>query len=141
MVLSTEHDVFVLRQRGREVAAALGMEHQDQVRVATALSEVGRQVPGAEVVFAAATGPRPHLLIVVSAAGLGMQNMDGVRAAGRLMDEVRVEDERIVLTRRLPAQVDPVRLERARADLAASVPTTALDELSVQNRQLVTALE
>src|SRR4051812_38291943 len=105
MVLRDEHDVFVLRQRGREVAAALGMEHQDQVRVATALSEVGRQVLGAEVVFAAVAEPRPLLVIVVSAPGLGMQTSEGVRAAGRLMDEVRVEDERIVLTRRLPAQV------------------------------------
>ena len=33
-----------MRQRGREVAAALGLESQDQVRVATALSEVGRQM-------------------------------------------------------------------------------------------------
>ncbi|MFD0577698.1 hybrid sensor histidine kinase/response regulator [Dactylosporangium darangshiense] len=57
------------------------------------------------------------------------------------MDEVRVEDERIVLTRRLPGQVGAQRLEQARAELAQSVPTTALDELSVQNRQLVSALE
>ncbi|GAA3454284.1 ATP-binding response regulator [Dactylosporangium matsuzakiense] len=141
MVLSSEHDVFVLRQRGREVAAALGMDYQDQVRVATALSEIGRQVPGAEVLFAAAAGPRPHLVIVVSSAALGNQNLEGVRAAGRLMDEVRVEDERIVLTRRLPAQVDAERVGQARAELAESSPTTALDELSVQNRQLVAALE
>ncbi|MEU7866704.1 ATP-binding protein [Dactylosporangium sp. NPDC049140] len=141
MLLREEHDVFVLRQRGREVAAALGMEQQDQVRVATALSEVGREVPRAEVTFAAATEPYPHLVIVLSSAAVGNHMLEGVRAAGRLMDEVRVEDERIVLTRRLPAQVDPERLEQAREELAASMPTTALDELSVQNRQLVTALE
>ncbi|MFI5907816.1 ATP-binding protein [Dactylosporangium sp. NPDC051541] len=140
-MLNTEHDVFVLRQRGREVAALLGMEHQDQVRVATALSEIGREVPGAVVSFAAAGEPRPHLVIVVSSAAVGNQNLEGVRAAGRLMDEVRVEDERIVLTRRLPAQADAERVERARAELAKSSPTTVLDELSVQNRQLVSALE
>ncbi|GAA2361010.1 ATP-binding response regulator [Dactylosporangium salmoneum] len=141
MVLREDHDVFVLRQRGREVAAALGMEHQDQVRVATALSEIGREVPGAEVTFATAAAPRPHLVIVLSSERLGKQTTEGVAAAARLMDEVRVEDERIVLTRRLPAQVDPQRLGEARAELARSVPTTALDELSVQNRQLVAALE
>nr|BFE58612.1 ATP-binding protein [Dactylosporangium thailandense] len=141
MVLATEHDVFVLRQRGREVAAALGLEYQDQVRVATALSEVGREALGAEVTFTAAAEPRPHLVIVVSSAVVGNQALEGVRAAGRLMDEVRVEDERIVLTRRLPAQVDPERIEQARNELEVSTPTTALDELSVQNRQLVTALE
>jgi anti-sigma regulatory factor (Ser/Thr protein kinase) len=31
-----EHDVFLVRQRGREVAALVGLENQDQVRVATA---------------------------------------------------------------------------------------------------------
>ena len=41
MALRVEHDIFVVRQRGREVAALLGLEHQDQVRIATALSEVG----------------------------------------------------------------------------------------------------
>ncbi|WP_432824384.1 ATP-binding response regulator [Dactylosporangium sp. CA-092794] len=142
MVLREEHDVFVLRQRGREVAAALGMEHQDQVRVATALSEIGREVLGAEVTFSAVAGPRPALVIVVSAAAaLGMHSAEGVAAAGRLMDEVRVEDERIVLARRLPAQVGPQRLERVREELERSAPTTALDELSVQNRQLMVALE
>src|SRR3954463_10349283 len=54
MMLS-ENDVFTVRQRGREVAAAVGMEGQDQVRIATALSEVGRQLlartGSAEVVF------------------------------------------------------------------------------------------
>jgi signal transduction histidine kinase len=41
-VIAIEHDVFVVRQQGREVARLLGMEGQDQSRVATALSEVGR---------------------------------------------------------------------------------------------------
>ncbi|GAA4245566.1 ATP-binding protein [Dactylosporangium darangshiense] len=141
MVLREEHDVFVLRQRGREVAAALGMEYQDQVRVATALSEIGRLVPGATVTFAALDDPWPHLAIVVSPGRVGTGMAEGVAAAARLMDEVRVEDERIVLTRRLPGQVGAQRLEQARAELAQSVPTTALDELSVQNRQLVSALE
>jgi signal transduction histidine kinase len=37
-------DVFVLRQRAREAAAAAGFEEVDQVRVATALSELGREL-------------------------------------------------------------------------------------------------
>ncbi len=39
-----EGDVFTLRQRARVVAGAVGLEQQDQVRLATALSEVGREV-------------------------------------------------------------------------------------------------
>ena len=38
--LREERDVFAARQSGREVAAAVGLEEQDQVRIATALSEV-----------------------------------------------------------------------------------------------------
>jgi hypothetical protein len=39
-----EYDVVVLRQRRREVAAPVGLEYQDQVRVATALSELAREL-------------------------------------------------------------------------------------------------
>ncbi|GAA0739404.1 response regulator [Dactylosporangium roseum] len=141
LTLRDEHAVFVLRQRGREVAAALGMEHQDQVRVATALSEIGRQVLGAIVTFSTTDTPRPQLTIVVSGVGWGSGTPDGVAAAARLMDEVRVEDERITLTRRLPGRNTPEELAAARQELASSAPTTALDELSVQNQQLVAALE
>ncbi|MEV0130949.1 ATP-binding protein [Dactylosporangium sp. NPDC050688] len=141
MVLRTDQDVFVLRQRGREVAAAVGMEQQDQVRVATALSEIGRHAIGAAVTFTAEVSERARLVIVVAADGIGISPPEGTAAAGRLMDEVYVERDRISLTRGLPAQVGPERLVEARDTLAQSRPTTALDELSVQNRQLVAALE
>ncbi|MEV4137387.1 ATP-binding protein [Dactylosporangium sp. NPDC049742] len=141
MTLREDQDVFVVRQRGREVAAALGMEHQDQVRVATALSEIGRHAIGAMVTFTAEVSGRLRLVIVVEADGIGISPPEGTAAAGRLMDEVHVERDRISLMRRLPAQVGQERLAAAREELAASRPTTALDELSVQNRQLVSALE
>ncbi|MGI5184599.1 ATP-binding protein [Dactylosporangium sp. CA-152071] len=141
MTLREDQDVFVVRQRGREVAAAVGMEHQDQVRVATALSEIGRHAIGATVTFTAEVSGRPRLVIVVEADGIGISPPEGTAAAGRLMDEVHVERDRISLMRRLPAQVGQERLATAREELAASRPTTALDELSVQNRQLVSALE
>ena len=44
LALRVEQDIFLVRQRGREVAAAVGLEHQDQVRIATALSEVAREL-------------------------------------------------------------------------------------------------
>ncbi|MDI5943623.1 sensor histidine kinase, partial [Micromonospora sp. DH15] len=57
LALRVEHDIFLIRQRGREVAEAVGLEHQDQVRLATALSEVARDLlrlcGGADVTFAA----------------------------------------------------------------------------------------
>lgn len=42
-----EADVFATRQRARETAAALGFNTTDQVRVATALSELGRLIVAA----------------------------------------------------------------------------------------------
>ena len=36
--------VFAARRLGRELAALLGLDRQDQVRVATALSEISRSV-------------------------------------------------------------------------------------------------
>jgi anti-sigma regulatory factor (Ser/Thr protein kinase) len=36
VALRTERDVVQARQRAREVAAALGLDNQDQIRIATA---------------------------------------------------------------------------------------------------------
>jgi signal transduction histidine kinase len=142
MTIRTEHDVFVVRQRGREVAAALGMERQDQVRVATALSEVGRQLlaeDDATAVTFQVRQEQPALAIVL--ATNGSVGSDGIAAAARLMDAVDHDGSVITLTRRLTGLVDGERVARARAALEASRPTSALDELSVQNQQLIAALE
>ena len=54
-----EQDIFVARQLGREVARAVGLEQQDETRLATALSEVSRVLlargASAEVVFSVQT--------------------------------------------------------------------------------------
>jgi hypothetical protein len=42
--LDAEHDVVVARQRARQLARHLGFETQDQARIATAVSEIARNV-------------------------------------------------------------------------------------------------
>ena len=42
LALRTERDVVQARQRAREVAAELGLDNQDQIRMATATSEIAR---------------------------------------------------------------------------------------------------
>ena len=42
LALLTERDVVQSRQRAREIAAALGLDNQDQIRMATATSEIAR---------------------------------------------------------------------------------------------------
>lgn len=153
---SGEHDVFVVRQRGREVARAVGLDQPDQVRVATALSEVCRQLlpvaPVATVRFALSDAP-PSLVITLEAPGavpFGPDSAlaDGVRAANRLMDRVEAAPVRggvlVVMHRRLPPhgiRAGPEQLEQLRIELASTRPASALDELGVQNQQLIAALE
>jgi signal transduction histidine kinase len=157
--IRASRDVFVARQRGREVAASVGMEQQDQVRVATALSEAGREVLArageAVVTFAYLSDQLPLLCLDVRAvAGTGeaAERRDSLAAAmapvRRLVDDVRISESPeplgVTLYRRLPATARPLSgedLDQLRQNLLRSAPTSELEELAVQNRQLMTALE
>jgi len=154
-VIAVEHDVFAVRQRGREVAAAIGMEGQDQVRMATALSEVGRQMLAnlgiVDVVFRYEAGPPPMLVVEASASAAGSADPDFVRElqpARRLMERwtAEVHDATMVVTmgRRLPlARSRPTdeELSAVRDHVASLVTSTPLQELAVQNKNLLATLE
>jgi signal transduction histidine kinase len=154
MRLRIEQDVFVVRQLGREVARLVGLESQDQTRVATAISEVGRVMLAegreAEVAFTIASNGVPVLEVVVrnpvpgDAARLAPQ----LGQVGRLVDTMEVGDDEIGtvvrMVRRLPAsapKLTPKRMVDIRDGLALHVPGTPLDELNVQNQQLIVALD
>ncbi|GGK39791.1 hypothetical protein GCM10010124_35510 [Pilimelia terevasa] len=149
-VLRVERDIFVLRQCGREVAALVGLDGQDQVRVATALSEMGREVlgvGGADVVFAVAEDPARLVVDLYSRGRLdGAGRTPARQAAARLVDDLAVTDEggatRVRLTRRLAGGALPADvLSRLSAEAAALVPATPLEELAAQNQSLIAALE
>jgi signal transduction histidine kinase len=152
--IRVEQDVFVVRQLGREVARLVGFEAQDQTRIATALSEVGRLLIGsgrdADVAFIAVPMQVPTLWVEMQhpvpgdAERLGAQ-LDQV---GRLVDTMEVGDGQngtvVRMSRRLPPSAPPLTTERMddiRADLATHVPGTPFDELAVQNQQLIAALD
>ena len=154
MRLRAEQDVFVARQLGREVARAVGLEQQDQTRLATALSEVGRVMLSvgrdSDVEFTAEPSGVPTLHVAVGnprpggAAEIGAQ----LTQVGRLVDTLEVGDGEtgtvVRMARRLPAsapRLTPERMDEIRAGLAQHVPGTPLDELSVQNQQLIAALD
>jgi signal transduction histidine kinase/CheY-like chemotaxis protein len=154
LIARGERDVFVVRQRGREVAAALGLDQAGQVRLATALSEVGRYLlPTARpttVVFRLVDRAIVVTLTVPGAVPVSPDSplTEGMRAAARLMDAVEVHQKPssvdVVLRRQLPAHT-PVPsaedLDRIRAELSAARRSSVLDELGVQNTQLISALE
>ncbi|WP_433346386.1 sensor histidine kinase [Micromonospora sp. CA-111912] len=156
MALRVEHDIFVVRQRGREVAAAVGLEHQDQIRLATALSEVARDLlhatGGADVTFTVdldGQGPprvRVDLAPVRPLPDGRYEPHSG--AVARLVDMLGVVDREgdtvVRMSRRVPANAQvltPERLAELRVELGSSAPGSALDELASQNEQLIAALD
>jgi signal transduction histidine kinase len=143
MHLSREQDVFALRRLGRAAAELSGLEAQDQIRVATALSEIGREVAadGAEVVFTLDGG---ELRITIErTATTDPAGWEALALAGRLVDSVTADAERghITITKRLTALPAAPSPEHIRERLAQLAPATAVDELREQNKELAETLD
>ncbi len=155
-----EQDVFLARQRGREVAALAGLDKQDQVRVATSLSELSRELmtlsAPATVVMSLEAGPPPALLISAEWTGQLARSrgrdelaaVEGIAAAARLVDACTVAwQERggtVALTKRLPSGTGPLtatRISEMRETLRRSRPGNALDALRSQNQDLLQTLD
>jgi signal transduction histidine kinase len=149
-----EQDVFLVRQLGREVARVLGLDTQDQTRLATAISEVGRLMllagRDADVAFVASGMQVPTLWVEMENPVPGDDDRLAPQLAqvGRLVDTMEVGDGGngtvVRMSRRLPPSAPPLtsdRMDEIRAGLAAHVPGTPLDELAVQNEQLMAALD
>jgi signal transduction histidine kinase/CheY-like chemotaxis protein len=154
--IAAEADVFAARQRGRTVAALVGLDNQDQVRVATALSELCRELAGigqpATVALGVSSGRVPRLVITatwsITRAWADLEGTEGLAAATRLMDscEVQMRTGRgeAVLTRRLRGSTEPMTPERVDAlrQQCRSAPAgSALEALRIQNQDLLSALE
>src|SRR5690606_5512827 len=139
MRLSEERDVFALRRLGRAVAELAGLEAQDQIRVATALSEVGREVvaAGALVLFVLDAGERR----VTVAHTARVTDSEGLARAARLVDGVVPEEGRVTITKRLTGAALQLRAGQVRERLARMAPVSAMDELRHQNQELAATLE
>ena len=107
--LMQEDDIVVVRQRARSIAEHLGFSLQDQLRIATAVSEIARNAfsyaGGGKVEYGIADGPfgQGHALVVrVTDTGPGIADYDtivdgqyrspnglglGIVGARRLMDD------------------------------------------------------
>ncbi|WP_129776759.1 ATP-binding protein [Peristeroidobacter soli] len=109
--LAQDRDIVAARQRARQVSALLGFDSQDQVRIATAVSELARNAMrhagGGTIEFMVTEAPphgasmpaTPLLQVIISDHGPGIANLDdaitdsgsgelklGLVAARRLMD-------------------------------------------------------
>jgi len=154
LAITGEPDVFLVRQRGREVAEAVGLESQDQIRVATALSDLGRdlvrQSVPATVTFGLRADAPPALLIEFGWRNGGGEPMVelGRNTAVRLMDDVRTSERDgraiITLVKHLPAGLPDftaIQVTRIRHELELLRAGSSLDELRAQNQQLLETLE
>src|SRR5262245_48641325 len=98
--------VFAARQLGRGLAATLELERQDQIRVATALSEISRSAVTAGRTAVITFGiDDAELLLTVTMDG--EPPADGIAAAARLMDQVAADGHIVRMTKRRPAGVWP----------------------------------
>jgi signal transduction histidine kinase len=166
VAISSEADVVAVRQRTRRVAELLGLDAQDQTRLATAVSEVARNAlvhggGGQADIRIVAAGARSILAVRIADHGPGIAEPDGVLAgasssgrglglvsARRLCDHFTLasrpgEGTAVELGRKLPANRDPDDA----ATLAALVATLARESagdpiaaLRDQNRELLQSL-
>ena len=131
--------VFAARRLGRELAAGLALEQQDQVRVATALSEICRStVTAGQTAVIAFGADQASLVVTVTVDGEPPE--DGIVAAARLMDTVQARGKLIRMTKRRPPHIAPDK-RVLREQLAALVPESSLEELRRQNQDLIAALD
>jgi signal transduction histidine kinase/CheY-like chemotaxis protein len=166
--LRTEQDVVFARQRARQVAALVGLEAQDQARIATAVSEIARNAltyaGGGQVTLHVEGETAPQLLTVsVQDQGPGIADLPavlegryrsrtglglGLIGARRLMDRFEVSSDpgrgtRVVLRKFLPRgqpRLDAAALGRIASQLRELPTSDALAEVHRQNQELLRAL-
>lgn len=149
--IESEADVFSARREVRDVAAELGFDATDQVRISSAVSDWGRLLVStsahASVTLEVDSG-RPSLVVrITSKEATPFVDSDSfaVQSSVRLMDEVSVDrDTRTAeLAKRLPLGARPTRisLARLRERFAKPVRTSLLEDLQAQNEELLHTLE
>ncbi|HEY4440053.1 MAG TPA: histidine kinase dimerization/phospho-acceptor domain-containing protein, partial [Candidatus Elarobacter sp.] len=145
--VETADDVFALRHSGRIAAAAFGLDERVQVRLATALSELGREglALGARVSAVFKRADDGGLEVTID--GFSPEDLErahlGLDAARKLVDDVEVErdDAGVTITVFMrPRGKKKPTLSQIRAALKRDVPPRPLDELRLQNRDLVATL-
>jgi serine/threonine-protein kinase RsbT len=81
VLIEREADVVAARQKGRELAAALGFSSTEQTLVATAISEVARNIvsyagKGRVILADIEDGPRRGLTIIANDEGPGIADVE-----------------------------------------------------------------
>ncbi|QKW24029.1 response regulator [Kitasatospora sp. NA04385] len=147
----TAQDTFALRRSARAVADLLGADGQDAVRLATALSELGRGLLGSERLTAAfdlLPGPPASLRVTLVWRGGHRLPAEALEASARLLSthhEHGGGDGLVQVEQRLGhgSNPDPAPelVGQARHLLDAHTDPSALEDSRAQTRDLIAALE
>lgn len=158
VALEGDKDVVLVRQRARQISSLLGFAKQDQVRIATAVSEVARAACQEEIKARASFvlhdgHARQQLEVTVSAGRAAAPGSEAAALADaalvtahRLMDGCVAENGDagpvIRMQKTLPPQlpVSPTRLAQIATELAATPAANSWEEVQQQNQELVETL-
>ncbi|MGC2637212.1 MAG: ATP-binding protein [Acidobacteriaceae bacterium] len=167
LTLRTERDVVQARQRAREVAAELGLDNQDQIRMATAASEIARNAfryaRNGKVEFAVGVEEPQSLEVTVSDSGPGIANLEeildgryksttgmglGLLGTRRLMDRFEIDTKpagtTVRMVKHLPPQhavMTPRMVRELNRKLEERAPDSPYEEIEQQNQELLKTLE
>jgi signal transduction histidine kinase/CheY-like chemotaxis protein len=167
ITLRNERDVVQARQRAREIAALLGFDNQEQIRLATATSEMARNAyryaRGGKVSFDVEIGRTQVLAITVSDTGPGIDNLNeifegryrsqtgmglGIVGTKRLMDNFEITSSPagtvVKMGKDLPfaaPALTPMRLKDVSEKISSKTPESPYEEIDRQNRELLKTLQ
>ncbi len=166
--VAKQSDIVTARQRARELARLFGFGRQDQIRIATATSEIARNAVqyagGGLVEFSFdPEAERPLFLVLVSDRGPGIPDLDailegryqsqtglglGLMGTRRLMDRFSLDAASgngitVTFGKFLPAgaaKPDLQKITRLTEHFAPATAQSSIDELNRSNQELLTAL-
>lgn len=167
MNLRTERDVVHARQRAREVAEALGLDNQEQIRIATATSEMARNAfryaRNGKVNFTVYSDESPRLEVMVTDSGPGIPNLEqilagryksetgmgmGILGTKRLMDEFAIESTAQGTTVRMlkcaprrGREWTPHKLQELQKSIQGKTKEDPYAEIEQQNQELLKTLQ
>lgn len=167
LALQSERDVVQARQRAREVAAEFGFDKQDQIRLATATSEIARNAfryaREGKVQFFLALEPDQALEVEVSDVGSGILQLDeilegryrsqtgmgmGIIGTKRMMDHFHIGTSPngtiVRMTKHLP-RFRSLWTEHSARELSWKLqsrsPRSPFEEVEQQNQELLNTLQ
>ncbi len=167
IALRNERDVVLARQRARDLASILGFDNQEQIRIATATSEMARNAfryaRNGKVNFAIKSGTQPMLQVTIADAGPGIPNLQqifdgryksqtgmglGIIGTKRLMDKFDISSKPsgtvVTFGKELPGTAPPLtqsRIQELREKVNALEPANPYEEIERQNRELLKTLQ